>query len=97
MTKTLCPQEYQGLTMVVTPCTRCSNWGKEDKACNVYIGVEHLVRVRRSKVPACQIAGQCQHQIQSNPNPCPVRARGLICESVVGIDHPLAFNATMYE
>ncbi len=91
--KTICPQEYDGYVMVQSTCTRCASWSKTESRCDVYIGVEHLARVRRSKVPDCPIADRCQHQIQSNPRPCPVRARGLICESVVGEDHPRAFNA----
>jgi hypothetical protein len=97
MPKTICPQEYHGVTMVTATCTRCSNWNKEDKACTVYIGVEHLRKVRQAKIPTCPIADRCQHQLQAGAEPCPVRARGLLCESVVGVDHPLAFNATDYE
>lgn len=93
----ICPQIYEGTQMLAEPCTRCCNWSKPDRRCTVYMGVEHLRRVRASKIPACPAAARCQHQLQNNPNPCPVRARGYICESIVGEDHPLAFNAILFE
>lgn len=96
MKKPICPQGYDGIKMFISTCTRCCNWNKVDKACHVYVGVEHLRQVRRAKIPDCPAADRCQHQLQLGAKPCPVRARGLLCESVVGVDHPLAFNATDY-
>jgi hypothetical protein len=61
---------------------------------------EHLPLVPAADVPACPISVRCQHQIQTFPAPCPVRARGLVCESAlrfVGdldpMAHPLSFHA----
>jgi hypothetical protein len=95
----LCPQLYDGMTMKVVGCARCHNWVESEKACHVEMGVEHLPLVSPCDIPACPMANQCQHQIQS-PDPCPVRARGLICESALrraGVpepeDHPLSFHA----
>ena len=81
------------MQMRVTVCIRCSNWDKPAHRCNVYIGIEHLPLVDRVAVPFCALADRCQHQLQAGTQPCPVRARGYLCESVVGDAHPLAFNA----
>jgi hypothetical protein len=94
----ICPQEYRGASeMVAVPCTRCCNWIKHEQRCDIYMGVEHLDPVAPADVPDCPAAARCQHQIQALPSPCPVRARGYLCESIVGEDHPLAFNAIMFE
>jgi hypothetical protein len=92
----LCPQEYDGLKMQVTTCTRCASWQKVEQRCNVYIGCEEEALAAPADVPECAIADRCQHQIQALPAPCPVRARGMVCESVVGVDSPIAFNAYAY-
>lgn len=89
--KVICPQEYDGVTMQITACVRCTNW--QGDACNVYMGVEHLPPVVAADVPGCPESARCQHQIQRPAEPCPPRARGLLCESVVGPGHPLAFSA----
>lgn len=97
-----CGQEYEGFTMRIAPCVRarCPNW--ERNRCGVHMGVEHLPTVPPDQVPDCPLRASCQHQAQSGPSPCPVRARGLVCESALRIagvpeselsDHPLAFNA----
>lgn len=99
----LCPQEYSGVAeMNVTPCTRCSTgWDKASGRCTIYMGCEELPLVDASEVPECPIQDECQHHHQ-NEGPCPVRARGMICESALaraGVqdpsEHPLAFNAMM--
>jgi hypothetical protein len=88
--------------MWVSPCERCANgWDRKTKACTVYMGVEHFPLVPPAEVPTCPIQDKCQHQVQRR-DPCPVRARGMVCESAfieTGMDvseafnHPLAFNA----
>ena len=102
MKRLLCPQEYSGMTMKVTPCDRCSvGWDKKLQKCKVDTGAEHL---RSSKqIPACPIQDRCQHQVQST-SPCIVRSKGLICESALieggmspdaAMSHPLSFHADM--
>lgn len=99
----LCPQEYEGMDMRVTPCNRCDQgWDKDAGRCAVYVGVERFVTVAADKVPECPIADRCQHQLQATPKPCLVRERGFICESALvfaGVpdaeDHPLSFNDNM--
>ena len=96
----LCPQTYDGMDMCVEPCTRCQiGWDTATRACTLEMGVEHLPLVGSGEVPACPMAGQCQHQLQ-RPDPCPVRARGMVCESALRWagdpnpeNHPLAFHA----
>jgi hypothetical protein len=98
----LCPQEYIGADMQASPCTRCtSGWNKRLKQCSIPTGVEHFPLVPDAEVPTCPIQDRCQHQVQRS-EPCPVRARGMVCESAfteTGMDpseafnHPLAFNA----
>lgn len=97
--RVLCPQEYGPDGMQITNCTRCTTgWSKQSKRCTIETGAEHLPL---AAAPDCPIQDVCQHQLQSNPSPCQIRARGLICESALrnaGIeypeDHPLSFNAT---
>jgi hypothetical protein len=84
------------MTMQVTTCNRCSNWQKVEQRCNVYMGCEHEPEVPSQDIPRCPLETRCQHQLQKNPAPCIVRARGQVCESVVGECHPLAFNANDY-
>jgi hypothetical protein len=98
----LCPQEYVGVEMRVTACTRCrSGWNRQTKTCRVETGIEHMPLVQPSEVPECPMSERCQHQRQlAAPTPCPVRARGMICESALAwagdpdpANHPLGFNA----
>lgn len=98
----LCPQLYDGTIMLVTPCNRCDNWSRSLSSCQVYIGVEHLPLVISAAVPDCPIHHRCQHQIQTSPQPCEVRARGLVCESALREagdpdpeGHPLSFHAML--
>lgn len=98
----LCPQEYDAADMRVTPCVRCSvGWDAKRKQCTIPTGAEHFPLVPEVEIPTCPIQDRCQHQVQLE-TPCPVRARGLVCESAfveAGMDpseafnHPLAFNA----
>ncbi len=89
--------------MRATPCIACpSGWNRKTKKCTVPTGAEHFPLVAAAEIPTCPIQDRCQHQVQRGVEPCPVRARGLICESAftaTGMDpseafnHPLAFNA----
>lgn len=100
----LCPQEYDGLEMKVTPCSRCRvGWDKLLRRCVVPTGAEHFPLVEASEIPTCPIQDRCQHQVQRQ-EPCPIRARGMICESALVVsglsaadafDHSLSFNATV--
>lgn len=102
--KRLCPQEYSD-DMRVTPCDRCAaGWDKRLKRCTVPTGAEHFPLVPAAEIPACPIQDRCQHQVQLGAEPCPIRARGMVCESALVFDgmdpsdafnHPLAFNATV--
>lgn len=102
----LCPQLYDGMEMLVTPCSRCtSGWSKDLRACIVDTGIEHLPLVADAEVPPCPIQDVCQHQVQSKA-PCAVRARGRICQSALkwagmseteSFDHPLSFHASFVE
>jgi len=95
----LCSQEYLGVEMRTAPCTRCSvGWDRAAGRCSIPMGVEHLPLT--AETPECPIADRCQHQIQSGSAPCPVRARGLVCESALRAggdprpeDSPIGFNA----
>lgn len=96
----LCAQEYDGTEMRAVPCTRC-RIGWDGQRCQAWMGVEHLPLVAHH--PVCPIQDRCQHQVQS-PGPCPVRARGLICESALiagglspaaAASHPLSFHAML--
>lgn len=99
--KAVCPQLYVGCAMTVSPCSRCtSGWDKKLGRCMVEMGIEHFPLVPATKVPKCPIQYKCQHQIQLGEVPCPVRARGFICESALGLagvkrpeEHPLGFHA----
>lgn len=91
----LCPQEYDGMTMVMSTCSRCASWNKAGRRCDVYIGIEDEPLVEAREVPVCPVQDRCQHQAQESPNPCAVRARGQLCESAVGEHHPLAFSAML--
>lgn len=102
--KVLCPQEYMGVFMNVTPCNRCRQWDKKFTRCSVDTGAEHLPDEPSEKIPDCPIQDRCQHQLQTPDSPCVVRKKGLICESALvfngmsrddAMDHPLAFNADM--
>lgn len=98
--RSVCPQEYDGADMRVVPCTRCSiGWNQGMQKCVAPMGIEHLPL--ETEIPDCPIQDRCQHQVQRGAEPCPVRARGMICESALvesGMDpseafnHPLAFN-----
>lgn len=98
----LCPQEYDGMTMYVTPCDRCkAGWNKRLRRCNIETGAEHLTDSKN--IPTCPIQDRCQHQVQET-GPCLVRRKGLICESALvagGLSeedaaaHPLSFHAYM--
>ncbi len=92
----LCAQEYEGTAMRVVPCERgrCPNWDRARVRCVVDTGAEHFP-VETGPAPACPIQDRCQHQIQAGDRPCPVRARGMLCESVVGADDPRSFHAMM--
>lgn len=99
---TLCPQEYTGIRMNVTPCRRCSNWDKQANLCGVTTGAEHLPDEPPDQIPVCPIQDHCQHQLQTPTGPCVVRSKGLVCESALisggmsrddAIEHPLAFSA----
>lgn len=88
--------------MKVVGCTHCYNW--EGDRCGVETGAEHMPVVPPAYVPPCPIADRCQHQIQANPEPCVVRARGMVCESAMvkggfkpedAMDHPCSFHAHM--
>jgi len=82
--RVLCPQEYEGMDMRVTPCTRCdSGWNPATGRCDIYVGVEHRELVPPSQVRQCPIQDKCQHQIQASAGLCAVRARGMICESAL--------------
>lgn len=96
--QTLCPQTYDGMTMLVTPCVRCSAW--RQTGCSAETGAEHFPEVDAPQVPPCPLADRCQHQIQAGAEPCVVRRRGMVCESALRLagvtdpeDHPLAFHA----
>jgi len=100
--KTLCPQAYLGAEMRAVPCTKCSNFDTKLKACTVTTGSEHFPLVPEVEIPTCPLQDVCQHQVQRGATPCPVRARGLVCESAFiaagmseseAFNHPLAFNA----
>lgn len=100
--RVLCPQEYDGMEMRVTPCDRCAvGWDHKEGRCSVFTGAEHLPLVQAHEVPACPMQGRCQHQIQQGDFPCAIRARGLICESALRTfgkvknpeNHPLGFHA----
>lgn len=99
----LCPQEYSDIAaMRATPCTRCSvGWNAALRQCTIATGAEHFPLVPAAEVPSCPLEDRCQHQVQ-RVEPCPIRARGMICESALLVggmteseaaDHPLAFNA----
>ena len=95
----LCPQMYEGIDMRVTACTQCSV-GWRDNRCRITMGCEHLPLVRPSVVPRCPMQHECRHQAQNGDMPCPVRARGMICESALrraGVpdpeSHRLSFHA----
>ncbi len=102
----LCPQLYDGMEMVATPCDRCSTgWNRRLRACTVGTGAEHLPLVADAEVPVCPMQGECQHQVQSKI-PCAVRARGMICQSALrwsgmseteSFNHPLSFHASFVE
>lgn len=88
--------------MRAVPCTRCASFDRKLRACTVATGSEHFPLVPESEVPTCPIQDRCQHQVQRGSTPCPVRARGLICESALlmtgmsesdAFNHPLSFNA----
>ena len=94
----LCPQMYEGYTMVVTTCTRCEHW--KGRACGVYMGCETFPIV--DTIPDCPISDRCQHQIQRGERPCVPRERGMVCESalvyagmdrVEAMEHPDSFSA----
>ena len=99
----LCPQEYDGMEMRVTPCNRCNvGWNAIRSVCTVKTGAEHLPRVATTEVPDCPMQDQCQHQLQRK-SPCAIRARGMICQSALkwsgmseteSFDHPLSFHAS---
>lgn len=100
--KAVCPQMYSGCgKMSATPCNRCNvGWNAKLGRCRVEMGVEHFPLVTAAEVPMCPIQDRCQHQTQRGEEPCPVRARGFICESALALagvkhpeDHPLGFNA----
>lgn len=100
MSAILCGQDYVGFEMRVTPCDRCRNW--RGTRCSIETGAEHLPLVPASEVPVCPIQDHCQHQVQAGAEPCPVRARGMICESALvfagmsrsdAMSHPLSYNA----
>lgn len=99
--KVLCGQEYNSEGMQVAPCTRCRvGWSRSRRQCEVATGCEHLPLVSAADVPECPIQPRCQHQIQAGTQPCPVRARGMICESALRLagiaepeSHPLGFSA----
>lgn len=77
----LCPQEYDGLDMKVTTCTRCDvGWDRTSRRCTVTTGCEHLPV--EDEVSTCPIQDRCQHQVQ-DVAPCVVRSRGLVCESAL--------------
>lgn len=77
----LCPQAYEGITMLAVPCSRCADgWDRASMSCKIPTGIEHLPLV--SNPPDCPIANRCQHQRQLL-EPCPVRARGMVCESAL--------------
>lgn len=80
----LCPQEYEGFTMNVTPCNRCRQWDKKNSLCSVNTGAEHLPDEPPDKIPDCPIQDRCQHQLQAPVGePCVVRKKGCICESAL--------------
>jgi hypothetical protein len=101
--KALCPQEYGPEGMRVTPCTRCNaGWDQASRTCTIPTGAEHLPLEPADQIPTCPIQDRCQHQVQLGVIPCPIRARGLICESALiesglspedAASHPLGFNA----
>ena len=101
MSRARCPQNYGGEGMRVKPCTRCSGgWNWTASVCEVETGAEHLPLT--VDVPDCPIQARCQHQIQAGVSPCPVRARGMVCESALiesgmppetAASYPTAFNA----
>lgn len=97
----LCPQEYQGMTMVAVPCSRCTV-GWDGRKCTVPTGAEHFPD--DPNVPTCPIQDRCQHQVQAAEGLCAVRRKGMICESALiagglseaeASDHPLSFHADM--
>lgn len=98
----LCPQSYDGMEMIVVTCSRCRQWVKSEGRCSVYTGAEHLPLVDASEVPECPLQSRCQHEIQAAPSPCPVRSRGMVCESALrfsGVpnpeDDPRSFHADL--
>jgi hypothetical protein len=99
--RVLCPQEYAGIEMRATPCSRCAaGWDKTTKTCTIPTGGEHLPLVSAVEIPECPLQDRCQHQLQVAPAPCTIRARGLICESALAwagvpdpMSHPLGFSA----
>lgn len=104
--KLLCPQEYTGVAeMRATVCSRCPvGWDRKLKRCMVPTGAEHFPLVPEAEVPTCPIQDRCQHQVQRGAEPCPVRARGMLCESALiasgmseseAMNHPLSFNADL--
>lgn len=79
---TLCPQQYSGMDMSVTICERCSSgWNKKLKRCTVLTGAEEFDD--SENIPECPISKVCQHQIQSKDKPCPVRQKGMVCQSAL--------------
>jgi len=99
----LCPQTYDGMTMVVTPCDRCSTgWDRELRRCTVLTGSETFPTV--ADPPDCPLAERCRHALQSRPAVCDVRRAGFVCESALAYaglsaseaaGHPLSFHANM--
>lgn len=101
MSHILCPQNYLPDGMRAKTCTRCTGgWNRAASACQIETGAEHLLLAQ--SVPDCPIQDRCQHQIQAGASPCPVRARGMVCESALieggmsleaAASYPTAFNA----
>lgn len=80
----LCPQDYTGMDMRATFCSRCpSGWDKVTQRCTINTGSEHLPDDPPENIPTCPIQDRCQHQIQEPMRPCVVRRKGLVCESAL--------------
>lgn len=99
----LCPQLYEGTTMRVVGCNQCSaGWDPESQRCRIEMGCEHLPLVSPSERPECPMVDVCRHASQVAPEPCPVVARGMVCESALvrggmpewaAAESPISFHA----
>ena len=97
----LCPQLYVGTEMRAVGCTKCDvGWDDTAGECRVEMGCEHLPLA--ASIPVCPLAARCRHDLQCAPAPCPVRARGMVCESALvygglspeaAFAHPNSFSA----